>query len=203
MPLRISPDNDVHQALLEAHESGMGYQQVDDGRAVVFNAEIMCNLEDGSLSDHDGEWLAEFLFDHNAQPAMLQALNECGGPLEVVTHGSYVSSTRSGEVLERYSAFLPDRRILPDGSVRQGTYVTTATDATLVPSGLAAVSRYALPNPAPAIYRYTLTAPPGTNIRCGTCKPLFGQAGGGVEITLGGPLAAGAAALPPQTIPER
>ena len=203
MPLRISPDSHVHQTLLEAHESGMGYQQVDGGGAVVFNAEIMCQLEENSLSGHDSEWLAEFLFDHNAQPAMLQALDEYDGRLDVVTHGSYVSTTRSGEILERYSAFWPDRRILPDGSVRQGTYVTTATDATVVPSGLAAVGRYALPNPAPAVYRYTLTPPPGVSIRCGTCQPLFGQAGGGVEIALDAPLPPGTTALPPQTVPDR
>lgn len=81
----------------------------------------------------------------------------------------------------RYVAYPQDRRVTPDRGLLPGTYVTTVNDAKLIPSGLAAVGRYALPNPRPA--RYASTIVPGSNavIDYGTVVPMFGQAGGGVE----------------------
>ena len=119
-----------------------------------------------------------------------------GRQVTVETHGSYPSTTRSGEMLVRYSAFINDFRISEDGSVRRGTYVTTEVDTTQTPSGLAAVSRYALPNPTPAIYKFVLSPGAGVPIHCGTVAPKFGQAGGGVEVLLGGHLPAGSACGP-------
>ena len=81
----------------------------------------------------------------------------------------------------RLSAFDNDRRIGPDGEFLPGTYATTYTDIRLVPSGFAAVGRYALPNPHSAKYMYgivTDTAP----TYVGTAVPNYGQAGGGVEV---------------------
>ena len=75
-----------------------------------------------------------------------------------------------------------DRRIRPDGSVLPGTYATTENDARMAPSGLAAVGRYALPNPVPAVHRFLLVPPQPVQIFCGTVAPNFGQAGGGVEV---------------------
>ena len=120
----------------------------------------------------------------------------------VETHGSYLSMSRPGELFVRYSAFASDRRINQDGSVRSGTYVTTENDASHVPSGLAAVGRYALPNPAPARYRFVMSPPDGTGIRCGTAAPKFNQAGGGVEVLFSADLPAGTASGP-QSIAER
>ena len=151
-------------------------------------------LSDPGDRAHDG-----FLQD---RAAFLHGLQSYCGSLDVEEHASYPSATRAGEVLHRYSAFWPDRRIAPNGSVSPGTYVTTASDEPLVPSGLAAVARYALPNPAPAVYKYTIHPPVASRIRCGTCTPLYGQAGGGVEISLVNSLPAGSA-YPPATIPER
>ena len=203
MPWRIDPDSSPRRELLDQPESGMGYQLVAGADAVVFNAEIVCWLEDRKLTADDRNWLVEFLFQHNSQPDMLGRLAEYTDPVEVVSHGSYPSTTRAGETLVRYSAFWPDRRIRPDGSVLKGTYATTASDTPLVPSGLAAVGRYALPNPAPAVYSYTLVPPTGTAILCGTCAPLFGQAGGGVEIRIDVPLPTRSVGGPPSTIAER
>ena len=130
-------------------------------------------------------------------------LPELGGiKVRVETHGSYLSVSRQGELFVRYSAFASDRRINQDGSVRLGTYVTTENDASHVPSGLAAVGRYALPNPAPARYRFVLSPPDGTGIRCGTAAPKFNQAGGGVEVLFSADLPAGTASGP-QSIAER
>lgn len=88
------------------------------------------------------------------------------------------------ESLVRFSAFKNDRRIRPDGSVLPGSYVTSGRDAGLVPSGFAAVGRYALPNPLSAINRFDIEVAGGTPGLVGTVLPAFGQAGGGVEIEL-------------------
>ena len=73
--------------------------------------------------------------------------------IDVATHGSYRSSTVQGEMFVRYSAFDDDLRINKDGTVQEGTYVTTEVDSVLVPSGLAAIARFALPNRVPAKYQ--------------------------------------------------
>lgn len=125
-----------------------------------------------------------------------------GSKAQVETHGSYSSISRPDELFVRYSAFASDRRINQDGSVSSGTFVTTENDASQVPSGLAAVGRYALPNPAPARYRFVLSPPPGTPIHCGTAAPNFHQAGGGVEVQFSANLPPGTASGP-QSITER
>jgi hypothetical protein len=89
-------------------------------------------------------------------------------------------STATGFV--RFSAFANDRRIKPDGSVLAGTFVTSASDAAAVPNALAAVGRYALPNPNPPVFRFDIAAAAGTHVRYGTVIPQFGQAGGGAEM---------------------
>jgi hypothetical protein len=91
--------------------------------------------------------------------------------------------TASGKrAFYRFSAFSPDRRVDPaTGNFLPGTYATTDSDEREVPSGLAAVGRYALPNTAPALHVYKCTPSAGTTIRVGTVAPAYGQAGGGVE----------------------
>lgn len=82
----------------------------------------------------------------------------------------------------RFSAFSIDKRREPDtGNYLPGTYATTYNDIHHVPSGFAAVGRYALPNPAAARFIHpivTFDQPTHT----GTATPNFGQAGGGVEV---------------------
>ncbi len=199
MPLRI--DEQRRQELLKQPESGMGYQilQADD-TIVVLNAEIVLPLAD---SASHLEWVVKIIsLPEDVRRGLIADLSPYDGDLTAQAHGSYLSTTRAKEVFVRYSAFFPDRRLLSDGSVLPGTYATTRNDVPLVPSGLAALGRYALPNPSPAVYKYTLNAPIGTVIRCGTSAPKFGQAGGGVEIlfTAGSP--AGSTSGPAK-IPER
>ena len=91
---------------------------------------------------------------------------------------------KEAENLVRFSAFRNDRRIRPDGSLLPGTYVTSGRDAGVVPSGFAAVARYALPNPISAINRFDIEVAGGTPGLVGTVLPAFGQSGGGVEIEL-------------------
>lgn len=106
----------------------------------------------------------------------------------VPLHASMQSSLVKKVILEenrvcyRFSAFYPDRRINPKtGDILPGTYATTKSEVPFVPSGFAAVGRFALPNNQPASYCYEIEAPVGTTVSFGTVAPAFGQAGGGVE----------------------
>lgn len=149
------------------------------------------------LLDDDDQWWDALQMLAGAEEDIGPALHKFeeldGHKIKVATHGSYRSQTRPGEVFVRYSAFANDRRINGDGSVTAGTYATTENDSSLVPSGLAAVGRYALPNRNPAAFRFMLQPPSGAPIRCGACSPKFGHAGGGVEAFFGNGLPAGTA----------
>ena len=92
-----------------------------------------------------------------------------------------VISPRRPHSYYRFSAFYRDKRIAPDGSFLPGTYATTYNDLHFVPSGFAAVGRYALPNPASAQYVFPIITYERPTLM-GTATPNFGQAGGGVEV---------------------
>jgi hypothetical protein len=68
-----------------------------------------------------------------------------------------------------------------------------------VPTGLAAVGRYALPDLPPACRHYELMPPTGYTLQCGACVPLYGQAGGGVEVMFPKRLK-NAVTIPPPTV---
>ena len=176
MPYRVR--DDFRDVLLAKAESGMGYQRVR-GRAgahfLVLNAEVALEASHtGTLANEDGEWLrgakaASGEAKHEEWLASLHELEEISmDECDVAVHGSFSSATRSSEEFIRFSAFAKDRRILPNGSVLPGTYATTRTETAIVPSGLAAVGRYALPNPAPAVHAFLLVPPAPTPIHCGT-----------------------------------
>jgi hypothetical protein len=94
-----------------------------------------------------------------------------------------VEVARPREEFLRFSAFSNDVRILADGSVTPGTYVTTHGDGMEhVHTGMDAVKRYALPNPAPAVHRYYLKPWIPIAIQRGTVQPDHGQPGGGAEV---------------------
>lgn len=91
----------------------------------------------------------------------------------------------------RYSAFPNDRRVLSDGRFVPGTYATTFNDASMTPSGFAAVGRYALPISIAAQFLFPIVTD-ASPIYIGTATPNYGQAGGGVEVLF----PAGASPLP-------
>lgn len=70
------------------------------------------------------------------------------------------------------------------GQLTAGTYLTTRRDKRYANSGFATVGRYALPIPLPASHVLRYSLPKGTTISVGTVAPMFGQAGGGVEVHL-------------------
>lgn len=92
----------------------------------------------------------------------------------------YSMPARNPQLFFRYSANRADPRILNDGRVKAGTYATTYNDIRLVPSGLAAVGRYALPVSASAEFMFPIMS--DAPYRMGTALPHFGQSGGGVEV---------------------
>ena len=220
MPRRVSEN--LRESLLDDAETGMGYQiaTITGSRYLILNAELAFELlphagshtEDSSrclqdrLGTEDMSWLKDrvqaYLAEGTPLTQGLRSLDSGERPV-VETHGSYPSSSLPREIFVRYSAFRRDFRIDPrDFSVRPGTYATTATDAPHVPSGLAAVGRYALPNQVPAVHKFTLTPPKAAPITCGTAAPRFGQAGGGVEVLFANALPKGTA-TGPILIPER
>jgi hypothetical protein len=102
-----------------------------------------------------------------------------GGPAS----GAPIEQSHPDEQFLRFSAFPNDIRILADGSVVAGTYVTTHDDGmTHVKTGSDAVRRYALPNPDPAVHRYYLRPPERIAVQRGAVQPAYGQPGGGVEV---------------------
>ena len=199
MPYRVGEGFREH--LLELPESGMGFQVVrdDESRRLVLNTEVALILDDPDVISAEFMWLQEQMEVASSEEAdawlgLIDDLEPVEmARCEVEVHGSYGSLTVAGEAFVRYSAFANDRRIGNDGSVLAGTYCTTGTDAAIVPSGLAAVGRYALPNPNPAVYRFDLHPTIGSPILCGPVAPKFGQAGGGVEIRFGQPGSPGTA----------
>ena len=109
--------------------------------------------------------------------------------------------TLADEVFKRFTAFENDRRITADRKLLPGTFATTEADAKNVKTGLEAVARYALPNPKPAIYVFTVKPLKDTTIQRGIVQPDFGQPGGGVEALFGDGTAANTV-TGPTTIPE-
>jgi hypothetical protein len=113
-----------------------------------------------------------------AAPPLAPTSATVAPPSSLVT--SY--ALKANRFFHRCSAFKPDKRVDPlTGNFLAGTYATTDSDFPFVPSGFAAVGRYALPNILPAWHHYQIEAPAHTPVTFGTVAPAFGQAGGGVE----------------------
>ena len=93
----------------------------------------------------------------------------------------FQTKTVAGDIFYRLSPYRDDRRISKMDGLVPGTYSTTNSDIAVVPSGLAAVGRYALPSRLPAVYVFRITPTPGTPVSYGTVVPNFGLCGGGVE----------------------
>ena len=200
------PDNLARQ-LVVAPESGMGYQLVQAGRQTdsgeglryfaILNSQWALETDpdwqpvDGDdISPYDYAfryWRRMGLLDRQVEfhdsAAGAGSFPYSMDELRVHTHGSFAAQSHD-EVFYRYSAFANDRRLQQSGFVPAGTYFTSHGDTRFAVSGLGAVARYALPNPAPAIFCRAIGIPHGAALMCGTTSPKFGQSGGGVEIRL-------------------
>jgi len=199
-------ESSTERRLLEEPESGMGFQVVRyrNSPLVIFNvttaielevlrasrlseddllflsggAEMDTTLEPLSLEDQRISLFSTFDAEVRDDDFGLSFSETAAEPSERLIpknrpHGYY-----------RYSAFYRDKRVRPNGDFIPGTYATTYADMHFVPSGYAAVGRYALPNPASACYLFQIVTYDRPTLM-GTATPNFGQAGGGVEVLFG------------------
>lgn len=201
---RISPD--TAKLLIDKPESGLGYQVIRyrGDVLIIFNATIAIPLKELRARKFSAEEYAFLSGDPDIEvPHRFEALSlenrfeiefslfeqvdrsDTFGlslPETVVEPPEAAIPINTPQSYYRYSAYSLDRRVNPfTGNFEKGTYATTYADMHFVPSGFAAVGRYALPNPASARYVFQIV----TNDRpslMGTATPNFGQAGGGVEV---------------------
>ena len=188
--------------LLAQAETGMGYQAVDatladntTARGVAYNAELL-SLDNEPRSGVATSYrtLLESAKSASGQIKALRVVPRAGSTtFSVARESSAVmkagpakdaaeEKTGTGEIFKRFSAYQNDRRVLPDGSLDKGAFATTADDAKNVKTGADAVARYALPNPTPASYRFTIKPDAGTALKKGVAAQAYGQPGGGVEV---------------------
>ena len=106
-------------------------------------------------------------------------------PAIIYGHLPHRAITGPAEIFYRCEAFPRSRYIDQITRMvhhRNGLYALPSSEILFIPTGFAAVGRYALPGLLPATFRWELQPPNGTMIRCGASVPLYGQAGGGVEV---------------------
>lgn len=110
-------------------------------------------------------------------------------PPVVYGHLPFRGAASGSEIYYRYEAYPGSRRIDLAGNrvIHPNTFASPELDAVYVNSGLGAVARYALPQLLPARWRYELRPPAGTRVYYGASVPLYGQSGGGVEVSFPNP----------------
>jgi hypothetical protein len=122
-------------------------------------------------------------------------------PGYVYGHLPFDGLTQRKDVFYRCEHWLTSRRVLmPTGDVLAGTYGFPSSERPFVPTGFAAVGRYALPDLPPACRRYEIRPPSGYTIKCGAAVPLYGQAGGGVEVMFPKKFTNAVVPIPPPTL---
>jgi hypothetical protein len=202
----INIPEDVAKALIDAPELGMGYQQgklvASDGQerngfflaGSYFIPEDSADLR-GNPAEHD---FSKLLLLQPPQPTAWTPAGRISRLLTVrpqppasispavlsaqSSRPPHPGITGTSDVFYRFSAFAKDRRVLPNGSLAPQSYCTSETDKTVVPSGLAAVGRYALPSRISACHVFEVRPGAGFPILFGTVTPNHGLAGGGVEV---------------------
>lgn len=198
--------NETATRLLGLPESGMGFQVLKyrDRIYIVLNATVIFPLaelsERGSSEDdylllsgdpnsiqmsqlETMELYGEFpiVFSHLDRTLQDESLGLAFSETASSPPENVISSKRPYSYY-RFCAYSHDKRVDNNtGDFLPGTYATTYNDLHFVPSGFAAVGRYALPNPASARFVFQLVTYDRPTLM-GTAPPNFGQAGGGVEV---------------------
>jgi len=199
-------DTALTECLLRKPETGMGFQVVEatlaDRRVasgIVYNAELLLLAGEPRLAKFAasypvilqtarssvGEVLSLRVLPRPSTPVLTSSVHEKTAPYgrkSGPAKDAPEEKTKSGEVFKRFTAYRDDRRVLADGSLRPGTYATTEADARNVKTGTDAVRRYALPDPKPASYVFTIMPLRDTVVQYGIVQPAYGQPGGGVEV---------------------
>lgn len=197
-------DTSDQEKLINMPESGMGYQVIVAGGThfLLFNAIVAIELaeyRESRFTENDHQVLSG---DIEGQAIRRLKSRDFRGEF-LVAYSDFDSEQRRGQLpfahnpnaippisvywpsskafsYYRFSAYFRDKRV-DVGGFKPGTYATTYNDLHFVPSGFAAVGRYALPNPASAICVYQIVTFDKPDLM-GTATPNNGQAGGGVEV---------------------
>lgn len=196
---------DTESRLVQTPESGMGYQILyyRGDFLVAINATLICPLrelmEGGEMVDRLTALLAEAageptgfvepinleddfsLAYSQADPEIKQPNSHLNAPGVFAEPPVTIISPNRPHSYYRFCAGHRDKRVLPNGNFAPDTYATTYSDFHFVPSGFAAVGRFALPNPASARFVSQIVTYDRPS-KMGTVTPNFGQAGGGVEV---------------------
>lgn len=198
--------NGAATRLVELPESGMGFQVLkhQNGIFIVLNATVIfpiADLSERGLSEDDYLLLSgdpdstqvsqletmelydEFsiVFSHLDRTLQDRSLRLTFSETASSPPENVISSKRPYSYY-RFCAYSRDKRVNKNtGDFLPGTYATTYNDLHFVPSGFAAVGRYALPNPATARFVFQVVTYDRPTLM-GTSPPNFGQAGGGVEV---------------------
>jgi hypothetical protein len=121
-------------------------------------------------------------------------------PTHIYGHLPFTGVAQVGDVFYRCEHWATSRRVrYTTNDIVAGTYGFPISELSFVLTGFAAVGRYALPDLPPACRRYEITPPSGYTLQCGACVPLYGQAGGGVEVMFP-KIFTNAVRLPPPTL---
>src|ERR1700676_2994736 len=160
--------------LVQTPESGMGYQILNyrGDFLVAINATLICPLQElmegGEMVDRLTALLAgatgesagfvepinledEFSLAYSQADPKIMQMNFGLTPPGVFAEPpvTIISPTRPHSYY-RFCAGPRDKRVFPNGNLAPDTYATMYSDFHFVPSGFAAVGRFALPNPASA-----------------------------------------------------
>lgn len=213
--------------MLAQPETGMGYQVVEatlrdnkTEQGIAYNAELLFLGNESQtilsrgpypivlrLADRSsGEIKALRVLTTRGGTTTLSSVARAATPTVKKTATSAkeapIEDTKADEVFKRFSAYENDRRVTPDRSLLPGSYATTEEDAKNVKTGKQAVVRYALPNPEPASYVFTITPKKDTKIQRGTVEPANDQPGGGAEVIFSKGTDANTVTLSPAKIPD-
>lgn len=190
-------------SLVRQPESGMGYQIVEVEyisrgikKGVVYNAEIIVFEDEPRRIITEAQY-QELVKAASTETSLIKSISVIPPQAPLIKSASQISEekplgkpategeieeTEKDEIFKRFTAYRNDRRITAGGSLLPGTYATTGEDARNVKTGKEAVERYALPDPKPAIYRFTIEPEEDTKIKKGIVQPAYGHKGGGVEV---------------------
>jgi hypothetical protein len=204
----FSVSESSERRLLQQPESGMGYQLIGyrGDLMLVINATVAIvrdRMREDKFTSEDYRYLSgEPSLDNLKSLQPIQFDDEVRIVFSLLDKsvnddafiGEFLSSETATELppeagnsiqplpYYRFSAYARDKRVDPaTGNFLRGTYATTFNDLHFVPSGFAAVGRFALPNPAAARYVFQILTHEVPSLM-GTAAPNFGQAGGGVEV---------------------
>jgi hypothetical protein len=99
-------------------------------------------------------------------------------------HLPYAGATQPDDVFYRCESFPTSTRVVqgPSPRVTPRTFAAPISELPFMATGFSVLGRYAIPRLPPACYRWEIQPTSGTTVACGLAVPMFGYAGGGVEV---------------------